>query len=598
MRNKRFLAAALSAVVTLGCVSAFTACKEETPPTVPPEVDDGTGDGTELVLVAPAIRLKSGVLKWQAVENAESYSVYYSSGGREHVASERQTELTYTPKHEDIGEYDYWVVAVNSSKNKVSGKSNTVKIKITAPVIEKPVLTFDGDILKWEAVPNASGYEVKDCNGKTVELTGTSFDISNGKPAQTGTYYYFVTAKTGSPNYTDSVAAAIAYTVNDPKLSSASTPLTNSTVFIVGDSTACSFTDSYYLPGYGYGTQLEEFLDLGAGASVNNLAMSGRSSYSFTTEANYKTLKAEIKAGDYLLIGFGHNDEKGEDGRYTNPNLTVDDNTQLAGRPVSFKNVLYNYYVKIAEEARATPVLCTPIVRVSDKNDYSGSNGHITGSNGNYAGGDYAKAVRELGEEKGVKVIDLTAITKADYEAVGYENACDYHAFTSTKQGVRAGLDGTHTNMYGAKTNAYYIAAELKKSDCALGAHVKADISRPTYAVDYQKAVNSTYTEPEYKPFDPAQKSGIWTGVTAKDWYGTVFGDIGSTNNLNAQNFTITHGADEKSFKVSSHFADKGKIASSDDGLVAAFMQIDCEMNFEFTAKVTVDSFTSVPPHN
>ena len=77
-----------------------------------------------------------------------------------------------------------------------------------------------------------------------------------------------------------------------------------------------------------------------------------------------------------------------------------------------------------------------------------------------------------------------------------------------------------------------------------------------------------------------------------------MFGDIGSTNNLNAQNFTITHGADEKSFKVSSHFADKGKIASSDDGLVAAFMQIDCEMNFEFTAKVTVDSFTSVPPHN
>jgi len=116
IRNKRFLAAALSSVVTLGCVSAFTACKEETPPTVPPEVDDGTGDGTELVLVAPAIRLKSGVLKWQAVENAESYSVYYSSGGREHVASERQTELTYTPKHEDIGEYDYWVVAVNSSK--------------------------------------------------------------------------------------------------------------------------------------------------------------------------------------------------------------------------------------------------------------------------------------------------------------------------------------------------------------------------------------------------------------------------------------------------------------------------------------------------
>ena len=95
MRNKRFVAAVLSAVVALGCVSAFTACKEETPPTVPPEADDGTGDGTELVLVALAIRLKSGVLKWQAVENAESYSVYYSSGGREHVASERHRGISH-----------------------------------------------------------------------------------------------------------------------------------------------------------------------------------------------------------------------------------------------------------------------------------------------------------------------------------------------------------------------------------------------------------------------------------------------------------------------------------------------------------------------
>jgi lysophospholipase L1-like esterase len=90
-----------------------------------------------------------------------------------------------------------------------------------------------------------------------------------------------------------------------------------STLWVVGDSTLSSFDDKYYYPRYGYGTKLGCYLN--SKVQVNNLALSGRSSLSFTKEENYKELLAGMKAGDFLIIGFGHNDEKTETGRYTSP---------------------------------------------------------------------------------------------------------------------------------------------------------------------------------------------------------------------------------------------------------------------------------------
>ena len=131
-------------------------------------------------------------------------------------------------------------------------------------------------------------------------------------------------------------------------------PTKESTVWVVGDSTVCSFADAYYYPRYGWGTQLANYFD--SSLKVENLALSGRSSKSFTTEDNYKTLMDSMTSGDYLLVGFGHNDEKAEDGRYTDPNGAY----TTEG---SFANSLYENYVKPAQEKGVTVVLCTPIVR-------------------------------------------------------------------------------------------------------------------------------------------------------------------------------------------------------------------------------------------
>ncbi len=113
------------------------------------------------------------------------------------------------------------------------------------------------------------------------------------------------------------------------------------TVWVVGDSTVCDYAATedatHYYKRCGYGTKLSDYV--AEGYTVQNLALSGRSSKSFLAEANYQTLTAGIQAGDILIIGFGHNDEKIDDAaRYTAP--TGDWQTEG-----SFAKSLYDNYV-------------------------------------------------------------------------------------------------------------------------------------------------------------------------------------------------------------------------------------------------------------
>ena len=67
------------------------------------------------------------------------------------------------------------------------------------------------------------------------------------------------------------------------------------TVWIIGDSTVSSFADNYYYPRYGYGTMLDKYLN--DNVRVVNIALSGRSSKSYTTEPQYKELLNGMKKG-------------------------------------------------------------------------------------------------------------------------------------------------------------------------------------------------------------------------------------------------------------------------------------------------------------
>ena len=351
--------------------------------------------------------------------------------------------------------------------------------------------------------------------------------------------------------------------------------LNPTTIYIVGDSTVCSFSDSYYYPRYGYGTQLANYL--APEATVVNLALSGRSSKSFLAEANYQTLKSSLKEGDYLIIGFGHNDEKSDDAaRFTDASKSYTEEG-------SFGYYLYNYYVKLAEEAGATAILCTPIVRAKTNNDYSGNEGHVT------ATGDYAQAIRDLGKAVNVDVVDLTAITKAEYSAKGYDVAKLYHAVTA---GMKDGdnivpnwgsVDNTHLNIYGAKFVAYNLAAELQKLS-VIGWYVLDDIAAPTEAdlVVNPSYVYSDYAAPDLGAYNPVDH---FTTIT-DGWYGTGFGDTGG-DPASASNGYIAKEIEEGVFHVGQHLdsgSNKGKFADKNEGYAFLFRQVEADKNFKITA--------------
>ena len=285
-----------------------------------------------------------------------------------------------------------------------------------------------------------------------------------------------------------------------------------STLWVVGDSTLSSFDDKYYYPRYGYGTKLGCYLN--SKVQVNNLALSGRSSLSFTKEENYKELLAGMKAGDFLIIGFGHNDEKTEAGRYTSP---------IGGRDKkgTFAASLYDNYIKPALDVSCTPILCTPIVRRTATGEWTKQELHITDDAAQFEGGDYSQAVRDLARDLGIVCVDMTEKTKALYEELGPEETIYLHAWPSNKE---VSVDNTHTNIWGGRVNAFLVMQELEKAGISGLSENIVNIRADEPLPDKNRYLEKNAS---YKPVVFSDE--LADSKNFKDAYGfkgTVFGDV------------------------------------------------------------------------
>ena len=341
------------------------------------------------------------------------------------------------------------------------------------------------------------------------------------------------------------------------------------TVWIIGDSTVSSFADNYYYPRYGWGTQIDKYLD--GTYEVKNIALSGRSSKSYVNDKEYKELTAGMKQGDYLLIGFGHNDEKAEADRYTDPNGDY----KTAG---SFANSLYENYIKPAQAVGTTVILCTPIVRRTATAEWSDSNLHITKDSGDFKGGDYAQSIRNLGKELNIPVVDMTKMTKELYDTLGPDETVNLHAWTSSKA---TSVDNTHTNIYGGTYNAYLVTKTIKELGVAgISEHITAK-EAPVKA-DVLKS-NPDYKEAEYS--GELKQSELWKDAGV--FKGSIFGDIGGDPNLIKDKF-ILEGNEDGSIHIAVN--GKGKISSTTDGMAMYYYKVPADSNFVITANATVNS--------
>ncbi|MFD7430984.1 rhamnogalacturonan acetylesterase [Streptomyces sp. NPDC059818] len=199
------------------------------------------------------------------------------------------------------------------------------------------------------------------------------------------------------------------------------------TVHIAGDSTAArKYADA--APETGWGMALPFFLS--HPLTVANHAMNGRSSKSFIDEGLLGALLEDVRAGDLLLIQFGHNDEKTEDpARGTDPYTTYQD---CLGR-----------YIAAARARRARPVLITPVERRRFAEDGTAKPTH----------GDYPAAMRALAARERVPLLDLQALSLARWQELGpdgteaYFNRLEPGEFPNYPDGQQ---DNTHFRPTGA----------------------------------------------------------------------------------------------------------------------------------------------------
>lgn len=367
--------------------------------------------------------------------------------------------------------------------------------------------------------------------------------------------------------------------------------LANSTLYVVGDSTVDSFLNSdgsikdstYFYQRCGWGGHIADFAT--DKLTVKNYGSSGKSSKDYMTSSAskpyYDDIKANIKAGDYLMIGFGHNDEKYDDStRYTDATKPVDD-------PTSFKYSLYENYIKVAIDRGATPILCTPIVRYDSTNQYTGNKVHDLGTYG-----DYAEAIRELGKEKDVLVIDLTTYTKELFQTATPSEAIYYMSLTGGISATEPNLsttDGTHINNYCAKVIDYYIANVLyNNNDAYLGNYIIDERIEPTKGNDLSINPNYKYTPYSAPNLSQYSAPSNFTTIANSGWYGTGFGDCGG-DPATSSNGYVAKQLTENSFEVGVT-TNKGKIASTSEGFAFMFKQVSKNDNFEISATATVKS--------
>jgi len=290
----------------------------------------------------------------------------------------------------------------------------------------------------------------------------------------------------------------------DPKLKDWSSYKTR--IFVAGDSTASNYGLDV-APRMGWGQVFDRMIKAGD-VKVVNVAQSGRSSRSFVTEGWFKLIEDNIKPGDYLLVQFGHNDEKcAAKGavdvkfRCTYPGALADTTAKGLPAEMSFQGSLERY-VKMAKAKGATPVLITPTTRiVQDKSikDYEEAKfpieatthkGHSTSAVN--PGGDYSQTVRDTAKANNVALVDLDAKTIAFANSVGFGSGgaeakdswrdywlgvSDFAKYPYYKDAKRTGnikkADRTHFQEKGAVKVAEMVVEGLKAEQAKLGDLVK-----------------------------------------------------------------------------------------------------------------------------
>ncbi len=214
------------------------------------------------------------------------------------------------------------------------------------------------------------------------------------------------------------------------------------TIFLAGDSTVADQHAGDYAS---WGQMLTACF--GPDIAVANHAESGETLKSFLAELRLDKALSLMRAGDWLFIQFGHNDQKANW-----PQTYAEAGTTFTAYLRAF----------LAEARRrgVQPVLITS----PQRRQFDGAkvrNSHR----------DYPDAVRALAAAEKVPLLDLERASVALYEALGPD--------ASRAAFAQGGKDATHHNAYGAYLLAHALAQLIRDQQLPLARYLRNDL--PTF---------------------------------------------------------------------------------------------------------------------
>ncbi len=226
------------------------------------------------------------------------------------------------------------------------------------------------------------------------------------------------------------------------------------TIYLCGNSTV---VDQNYEPWASWGQMITRWF--GPEVAVSNHAESGLTARTFIDSNRLNKILATLRKGDYVLVEFGHNDEK----------------EKKAGDGAWYH---YQYQLKIfidkvrAKEAEI--VFLTPTQRRAFNDDKRTlRNTH----------GDFPAAMKMVAEKENVPLIDLNAMTKTFFETLGFEDSKRALVHYPEEVYGRKLEDNTHFNPYGAYEVAKCVVMGMKQLNLPI----------------------VQYLRPDWQDFDPAQ---------------------------------------------------------------------------------------------
>jgi lysophospholipase L1-like esterase len=223
------------------------------------------------------------------------------------------------------------------------------------------------------------------------------------------------------------------------------------TLFLIGDSTMSNKENPDKNPEHGWGQVLSQFLT--TEIEVQNHAMNGRSSKSFRTEGRWDKVEKQLKKGDFVIIQFGHNDQKLKDStKFTNPYTQYRANLER--------------YVNETRAKGAAPILMTSIVRRNFT-----ENGVLVDTHK-----EYPLVVRMVANDLKVPFVDMQLLTEQMEISYGPEKSKKLHLHFSEGENPyypKGKADDTHLSKLGAETVAKLALKDLKSLKIGLEKYIK-----------------------------------------------------------------------------------------------------------------------------